>query len=114
MTRRALTFLLSSVALLITASAALIIFVAIPIGWLDKQHLLPGSIAFAIVVALFPLIAAWGRIGLYFVFVVTACELALVLLKPGVRRARIEAIVAVGVCTFAYLYLYLSIRFHFH
>jgi hypothetical protein len=114
MTRRSLTRLFSSVALVITASAALIIFVAIPVGWLDRQHLLPGGSAFAIVIALFPIIAAWGRAGLYFVLVVTACELTLVVLKPGVRRARIEAIVAVGVCTLAYLYIYLSVRFNFH
>ena len=105
---------LRSVTLLLTGSAVLVMFVAIPAGWLDKWHLLPGWSGFVVVVALFPIIAAWGYAGFYFLLIVSCCELALVLLRPSARKARIEAIGAVCVCAITCLYFYLSVRFNFN
>ncbi|HKM49220.1 MAG TPA: hypothetical protein VJX69_16640 [Terriglobales bacterium] len=105
--------ILGSVALLLTGSAVLVLF-AVPVGWLDRQHLLPGTIGMLLVVLLAPVIIAWYHAGFYFLLTVTGCELALVSLKPEVKRARVEAMAAVGVCALAFLYLYLAARFNFH
>ena len=111
--RRLTMRILGSVALVLTGSAVLVLF-ALPVRWLDRQHLLPGTIGMLFVVLLAPVIIAWYHAGFYFVLIVTGCELALVSLKPEVQRARLEAVAAVGVCVLAFLYLYLSKRFNFH
>ena len=103
---------LGSVALVLTGSAILVLF-ALPFRWLDRQHLLPGMSGMLFVL-LAPVIIAWYHAGFYFVLIVTLCELTLVCLKPEVRRARVKAMAAVGVCALAFLYLYLSTRFNFH
>jgi len=102
-----------SVALVLTGSAVLVLL-ALPVGWLDRQHLLPGMSGALFVALLAPAIIAWYHAGFCLLVIVTGCELTLVSLKPEVRRTRIEAMAAVGVCALAYLFLYLSIRFNFH
>jgi hypothetical protein len=93
-------------------SAAIVLFVVIPYSLLEGWHLVPHWDIFWGIYLLFPIIIAWSHAGIYMLLCVMVCELALVLLKPGVPRARIEAIAAVGVCTLLYLYNYLSLRFH--
>ena len=111
--RRMTTRILGSVALVLTGSAVLVLF-AVPVSWLDRQHLLPGMSGTLLVVLLAPVIIAWYHAGFYFVLIVTGCEMTLVSLKPDVRKARVvEAMAAVGVCALAFLYLYLSGRFNF-
>jgi len=111
---RALTRVLEIVALLLAASASLVMFVALPLRLLDKGHLLPGWVGFVALVLMFPIVAAWDNAGLYFLLITVSCELVLVLLKPSVRRARIQAIAAISICALTYLFLYLSVRFNFN
>ena len=110
----ALTRILRAIALLLAATAALVIFVAIPAEWLDRWHVLTGYTGLAIVMLLSPLIISWGRAGSYLLLVALGCEVTLVLLKPGVRKARLEAMVVGAVCVLTYLYLYSALRFNFH
>jgi hypothetical protein len=111
--RRMTMRICSSVALVVTGSAVLVLS-ALPVSWLDRHHLLPGMSGALFVALLAPAIIAWDHAGFYFLVIVTGCELTLVSCKPKVRRTRIEAMAAVGVCALAYLFLYLSIRFNFH
>jgi len=111
--RRITLRILGLTAAVLTGSAVLVLL-AVPISWLDRQHLLPGMSGLFFLVLLAPVIIAWNHVGFYFLLVVTGCELTCVSLKPGVRRARIEAVAAVGVCAVAYLFLYLSGRYNFH
>src|SRR5258708_37989589 len=106
--------ILRTVALGLAATAALVIFVAVPAEWLDRWHVLSGWIAVLIIVVVSPFIIAWGRIGIYLLVIVVLCEVTLVYLKPRVRRAWIEAMAAVGVCALTYLYFYIAFRFNFH
>jgi hypothetical protein len=103
------------VALLITASAGILVFVAVPIDLADRVHVLPHwSIFVVLVFAIAPIIVAWGHAGIYMVLIVTASELALLILKPDSKRARTEAALATSVCIVAYLCVYLANRFNFH
>jgi len=111
--RRITMRILGSVVLVLTGSAVLVLFL-LPVSWLDRQHLLPGTIGMLFLVLLAPVIIAWYHAGFYFLLIVTGCELTLVSLKPEVKRARVEAMAAVGVCALAFLILYLSLRFNFH
>jgi len=108
---RILTRVLKSLSSLLTGSAVLVLC-AIPVSWLDRWHLLPAGMLFALL--LFPFIIAWLHAGIFFVLIVAGCEAALHLLKPKVGRARMGATVAVGICVLAQLYIYLSKRFNLH
>jgi len=111
--RRIMMRILSSTALVLTSSAVLVLS-ALPISWLDRQHLLPGQSGMLFALLLAPAIIAWDHAGFPLLLFVTVCELTLVLWKPEVRRARIEAMAAVGVCALAFTYIYLAKRFNFH
>ncbi len=111
--RRTIQRILGSVAMVLTASAVLVLS-AVPFGWLSRQHLLPDAIATLFLVLLAPIIIVWNHVKFYFLLIVTGCELALAFLQPGVRKARVEALAAVGICAAAYLFLYLSGRYNFH
>lgn len=111
--RRITVRILGSVALVLTGSAVLVLLAA-PVSWLDRQHLLPGMSGALVVVLLAPVIIAWYHAGFYFLAIVTGCELILMSLRPKDRRTKIEAMAAVSVCALAYLFLYLSTRFNFH
>jgi hypothetical protein len=111
--RRITERVLGSIALVLTGSAVLVLLAA-PVSWLDRQHLLPGGSGMLVVVLLAPVIIAWYHAGFYFLVLVTGCELTLLSLRPEVRKTRIEAMAAVGVCALAYVFLHLSMRFNFH
>jgi D-alanyl-lipoteichoic acid acyltransferase DltB (MBOAT superfamily) len=108
---RILIRVLRSVALLLSASAAIVLFIGIPYELLERR--LPNWDIFNLIFLLFPIVIAWQHAGLYMLLCVTICGLALVLLNPGVRRARIEAIGMVGICAVLYIFMYLSMRFRF-
>jgi hypothetical protein len=113
--RRLLARLLGLVALILTASAGIVVFIAIPIDLAERVHALPHwSIFLVLVFAIAPIIVAWSHAGIYILLIVTASELALLILKPGIRRAKIEAALATGLCTVAYLFVYLANHFNFH
>lgn len=113
--KRLITRFLGLIALLLTASAGIVVFVAIPVDLADRMHILAHwSIFLVLVFAIAPIIVAWNHAGIYIVLIVTASELALLNLKPGVRRVQIEAALATGLCTAAYLCVYLANRFNFH
>ena len=111
---RALTRVLETVALLFAASASLVMFVALPLVLLDKWHLLPGRVGFVALVLMLPIVAAWENAGFYFLLITVSCELVLVLLRPSVRKARIQAVAVLSICALTYFFLYLSIRFNFN
>jgi hypothetical protein len=104
--------ILSSITLLLTGSAVLVLS-ALPIHWLDRQHLLPGQSGMLFVVLLAPPIIAWDHAGFPLLLIVTGCELTLLSLEPQVRKARIEAMAVVGVCALAFIYISLS-KHHFN
>jgi len=66
-----------------------------------------------VVFAIAPIIIAWSHAGIYMVLIVAASELALLILKPDIKRARFEAALATSLCTVAYLCVHLAIRFNF-
>jgi hypothetical protein len=103
------------VALVITASAGTVVFVAVPIDLADRGHVLPHwSIFVMLVFAIAPIIVAWGHAGIYMALIVTASELALLSMKPDIKRARTEAALATSLCIVAYLCVHLANRFNFH
>lgn len=113
--RRLLARLLGLVALLLTASAGIVVFIFIPVALADRGHVLPHSdIVLVLVFAIAPIIIAWSHAGIYIVLIVTASELGLLILNPGIRRAKIEAGLATGLCTVAYLCIHLASHFNFH
>ena len=110
-----LTRFLGLIALLLAASAGVVVFVAIPIDLAERMHILPNwSIFVVLVFAIAPILVAWSHAGIYMVVIVAASELALLILKPGIRRAQIEAVLVTGLCTVAYLCVHLASRFNFH
>ena len=98
----------------VLAALAFLVLCALPLGWLDRHHVLPGQVDMLLFVFLAPAIIVWMRVGSALLVVVAVCELTLLSLKPQVRRARIEAMAAVGVCALAVIYIYLAKRFNFH
>ena len=106
--------LLHGISLLITASAAVILFIAVPFDLLDNWHMLPSSTPWGVVFLFFPLVYVWGHAGLYLLVAVTACESTILFLKPVTTLAKITAAVPILVCLLTYLLLYLSVRFNIH
>lgn len=107
------TRVLRAIALLLTASAASIIFVAVPGEWLDTHHMLPGNTGYLLFLFA-PFLIAWDRAGMLLLLIVTLFAVSHVLSKPGDRRAKVEAVAMVAICTSTYLYIYASKRFHFN
>jgi hypothetical protein len=69
--------LLDSIALLVTASAGVIVFVAIPFDLLDSGHLLPNWSVFTVLLfTLAPNIIAWGHAGIYIALIVVVVKFA--------------------------------------
>jgi len=64
-TRRAVLRITDSVALVITAAAGIIIFVAAPFALLDRWHLLPNWNIFWLFFAFAPIVMAWDHLGPY-------------------------------------------------
>ena len=113
--RRLLARLLGLVALLLSVSAGIVVFIAIPVDLAGRVHVLPHwSIFLVLVFAIAPIIIALSHAGIYIVLIVTASELGLLILNPGIRRAKIEAGLATGLCTVAYLCVHLANHFNFH
>jgi len=98
----------------ITASAAIVVFVAIPYALLDRWHLLPNWSIFWIFFIFIPFIVARDRAGFYLLLTVVVCEQSLVSLKPRVRKTTIMAFGSVAPCTLTYLWIYVAHRFNIH
>jgi hypothetical protein len=70
--RRLLARVLGLVALILTASAGIVVFIAIPIDLAEKVHALPHwSIFLVLVFAIAPIIVAWSHAGIYILLIVT-------------------------------------------
>jgi hypothetical protein len=113
-TLRVFLWLLQSAGALITASAVVIVFVAVPYAFLERRHMLPHWDIFWLFFIFVPFVAAWEHAGPYLLVTVTACEIALSLLRPGSKKARIVAVGCTAVCLAAYLWIFTAKRFNFH
>ena len=110
----ALVTVLRILALILAASGALIVFAAVPYALMQRWHMLPHWEALRLVYLLFPIILAWQHAGSYILLTVGLCELFVVLLRPRIRRTKIEAGLLFGLCVLAYLYLYFGNRMNIH
>jgi len=106
--------MLDAISLVITASAAVILFIAIPYSLLDRWHLLPNWGIFWIFFVFVPFMVGWDRAGFYLLFVVVACQLLLALLRQRTQRTQIIAFVSVVLCTLASIWIYMAHRFNIH
>lgn len=102
--------LLHVISLLITASAAVVLFIAVPFVLLDNRHLIPSSVPWGVVFLFFPFVYIWGRAGLFLLVVVTVCESAVLSLKPGNAWAKITAVAPILACLLTYLLFHLGWR----
>ncbi len=105
---------MDSVALVITASAGIIIFVAAPFALLDRWHLLPNWNIFWLFFAFAPIVMACDHLGPYLIVIVAACELNMVVMEPALKKTKIVAAVCLAVCLVAYLWVYVARRFNIH
>jgi hypothetical protein len=106
--------IMDSVAIVITASAGIIIFIAVPFALLDRWHLLPKWDIFWLFFAFAPVVMAWDRLGPYLMLIVAVCELSIVAMRPEIKKTKIIAVVFVAICLLAYLWLYAARRFNIH
>ncbi len=113
-TRRAVLRVMDSVALVITASAGIIIFVAAPFALLGRWHLLPNWDIFWLFFAFAPIVMAWEHLGPYLIVIVAACELNIVVMRPELKKTKIVAAGCFAVCLLAFLWLYAARRFNIH
>ena len=111
---RAISWSLESLGLLITATAAVIVFFAIPYDLLERWRLLPHWDIFWLFFIFVPFIAAWDRAGPFLLLTVMSCEIALTLLKPGVKKVKIAAVVSIMVCIAAYVWIFIARRSNVH
>ena len=105
-----LRLLLYVISLLITASAAVVLFIAVPFVLLDNRHLLPSSVPWGVVFLFFPFVYVWDRAGLYLLVAVIVCESVVLSLKPANSWAKITAVVPILVCLLTYLLFHLGWR----
>lgn len=113
--QRAVVLLLDRVALLITASAAIMLFIVIPCDLLERWHALPHWDIFWLFFMFVPLVVAWDHAGAYLVLTATACELAIVVLRPQLSsRDKKVAAGSVAICIVTYLWLYIQMRYNIH
>ena len=106
--------LLSSVSLLLSASAGIILLVVMPFVFLEHWHLLPNWQGLMLIYLLFPVVIAWNHAGIAFVLIVVGCELILFRFDHAARRAKLEAMIKVSVCVLALLFLTVGNRLNFH
>jgi len=111
---RVFLWLLEAIGVLITASAVVILFLVAPYVILGQRHLLPHWDIFWLFFIFVPFIAAWDRAGPFLLLTVMSCEIALTLLKPGVKRVKIAAVVSIMVCTAAYVWIFIARRSNVH
>jgi hypothetical protein len=81
---------------------------------MERWHLLPNWEGLNFIYLLAVILLAWAHAGGFLTLVVIVCEVALVQLQPGSRKAKIEAAVAIGLCTMTYLWLYIATRYNIH
>jgi hypothetical protein len=112
--RRILVRFLSLLALSLTASAGIIIFIVLPYELMERWHLLPDWQVLNFIYLLAAIVLVWAHVGGSITIAVIVCEVAAVLLQPGSRRAKIEAGLAIGLCTLTYLWLYIAARYNIH
>jgi hypothetical protein len=106
---------LDRIALLITASAAIILFIVTPYDLLERWHALPNWNIFWLFFMFVPIVIAWGHAGAYLVLGVVACELAIFVLKPNLgSRGKKVAAGSVAICVVTYLWLYIGNRYNIH
>ena len=106
--------LLSSVSLLFSASATIILLVLMPYVFLEHWHLLPNWQGFMLIYLFFPVVVAWNHAGIVFVLTVAGCELILFRFNHAARRMRLEAVVKVSVSVLALLFLTVANRLKLH
>jgi len=112
---RAVTLrILDAVAVVITASAVIVLFIALPYAALDRWQLLPHWDIFGLFFLFFPFIVAWDRVGIYLLLTVIGCEATVVVLRPAVRRTKLSPAASVAVCVLTYLWVYVAHRFNIH
>ncbi len=112
--RRILVRFLSLLSLSLAASAGIIMFIVLPYDLMERWHLLPDWEALKFIYVLAVIVLAWAHVGGTFTITVIACEVAAVLLQPGSRKAKIEAGLAIGLCTMTYLWLHIAARYNIH
>lgn len=107
--------LLRTIVLVITASAVIVYFIALPFDYADQARLLPNwSIFNVLLIVLIPIIVARTRAGIYFLGLVALCEVLRIVLNPTLSKIKTEAAIAVGLCVLSCLWFYLARHFHFH
>ena len=97
-------------ALVLSGSAGMIIFVVIPYAMMDRWHMLPDWGVLRFIYLLFPIILAWQHAGFYIVLMVIFCELIIILLQRPLQEKKLEAAVAVALCTLAYRCIHIGNR----
>ncbi len=103
-----------AVSVVITASAAVLLFIATPYSLLDRWHLLPNWGIFWIFFVFVPFIVVWDRAGFYLLLVVIVCQSLLVLLRPRSQKTQIIAVGSVVLCALTYVWIYVAHRFNIH